>query len=218
MIRVKSENTNLIMRQNVKKTVHKVRLHKIATLPSFENICNLCRWLLVVKCIGYRVNPPPRYTLHVTPLSAFLLFCFSALLLSPFSSLFAQNNRLTNEHGQLLWQYNQTVTKDEEKLNTFLVTFVFINGIEQTAISLRQECFNSSIEWFDISDYQAEKEERVEFITANLLPNQYVVWKYFVKTKPMDKEFFLEKSALLIMNEDFEVRKEIIPQQKVESK
>jgi len=154
------------------------------------------------------------YNPHILT-SPYLLIILFFFLLSPFSSLFAQNNRLTNEHGQLLWQYNQTVTKVESESNTFLVTFVFINGIEQTAISLRQECFNSSIEWIDISDYQAEKEERVEFVTANLQPNQSVVWKYFVKTKPIEKEFFLERSALLLMNEDFEVRKEIIPQQKM---
>jgi len=38
------------------------RFHKIAALPSFENICYFCRWLLVGKCIGCRnlVKPPPR--------------------------------------------------------------------------------------------------------------------------------------------------------------
>jgi len=139
----------------------------------------------------------------------FLLF---SLLLSPFSSLFAQNNRLTNEKGQLVWQYNQNVEADE-KQNSFTVTLVFINGINQTAISLRQDLFNSQIEWLETAENKVEKEERVEFITANLAPHQSIVFKYVVKTKPKDAAFLLEKSALLIMNENFEIRKELISEQ-----
>jgi hypothetical protein len=140
-------------------------------------------------------------------------FCF---LLSAFCFLpvFAQNNRLTNENGQLLWQYNQIATIDEESPNTIKISFVFINGVNQTAISLRQELFHSQIEWKETSLSQVEKEERVESLTANLAPNQSVVWKYVLKNKPINKELFLEKSALLIMSEDFEVRKEIIPEQR----
>jgi len=138
------------------------------------------------------------------------------IFISTISIIFAQNNRLTNEKGQLLWQYNQNITIDEENPNTILVTFIFINGLNQTAISLRQELFNSQIEWLDIAGIQPGKEERVEFLTANLLPNQSVIWKYALNTKPVNKELVLEKSALLIMNEDFEVRKEVIPEQKLE--
>ena len=141
-----------------------------------------------------------------------LLFCFSAFLLSSFLSLSAQNNRLTNENGQLLWQYNQNVVVDE-KQNSFTVTFVFINGISQTAISLRQDLFNSQIEWIETNDIQVEKEERVSFLTVNLAPHQSVVFKYEIKTKLIDKELLLEKSAVFIMNEDFEIRKELISEQ-----
>jgi len=130
------------------------------------------------------------------------------------SSLYAQNNRLTNEHGQLLWQYNQNVTIDKEKPNIMVVSFIFINGIQQTAISLRQELFYSQIEWLNTSDIQVEKEERVDFLTTNLMPNQSIVWKYTLKNKPNGNELILEKSAVLIMNEDFEILKEIIPEQK----
>jgi hypothetical protein len=129
----------------------------------------------------------------------------------------AQNNRLTNENGQLLWQYNQIVHLNEANKNTISVSFVFINGINQTAVSLRQELFNSQIEWLDTTNIKVEKEDRVEFVTANLAPNQSVVWKYHIKTKPIDKGLFLEKSAILIMNEDFEVRKEVIPERKIEN-
>ncbi|MCL1850438.1 MAG: hypothetical protein FWF70_03390 [Bacteroidetes bacterium] len=140
-------------------------------------------------------------------------FC---LLLSAFCFLpvFAQNNRLTNNEGQLLWQYNQIVHIDEQNPNTIRVSFIFINGVNQTAISLRQELFNSQIEWTEISNSKAEKEDRVEFLTTNLAPNQSVIWRYVLKTKTINKELILEKSALLIMNADFEVRKEIIPEQR----
>ena len=139
----------------------------------------------------------------------FLLFAFC------FFPIYAQNNRLTNEKGQLLWQYNQTVTVDEKNPNTLLVTFVFINGINQTALSLRQELFHSQIAWLDTANIQTGKEERVEFLTANLAPNQSVVWKYALQTKLTGKELILEKSAVLIMNEEFEVRKEVIPEQRI---
>jgi len=82
------------------------------------------------------------------------------------------------------------------------------------AISLRQELFNSEVAWIDISDIQVEKERCVEFLTVNLKPNQSIIWKYLFKSKPVNKELILEKSVLLIMNEEYEIRKEIIPEQK----
>ena len=130
-----------------------------------------------------------------------------------FQIVSAQSNRLTNENGQLLWQYNQIVNIYEQSPNTLLVSFIFINGINQTAISLRQELLDSQIEWLETTDVQIEKEGNVEFVTANLAPNQSVIWKYLIKTKPINKALLLEKSAVLIMDEDFEVRKEVIPEQ-----
>ena len=130
--------------------------------------------------------------------------------------VFGQSNRLTNENGQLLWQYNQIVYLDKEEQNTMKVSFVFINGINQTAISLRQELFNSTITWIDTTDIQAEKEGGVGFLTANLAPHQSIVWTYTLKNNKVSKELLVEKSALLIMNEDFEIRKEIIPEQRLE--
>jgi hypothetical protein len=115
----------------------------------------------------------------------------------------------------LLWQYNQSVTIDEMQPNTVVVTFVFINGIKQTAITFRQELFYSQIEWLETANMQAEQEERVEFVTANVAPNQSVVFKYVLKTKIIEKELLLEKSALLIMNEEFEIQKEMIPEQRL---
>ena len=142
------------------------------------------------------------------------IFLTAVVLVFSISVVYGQSNRLTNENGQLLWQYNQIVHLNHEKQNTVLVSFVFINGINQTAISLRQEHFKSEIEWVDTSGIQAEKDERVSFLTANLAPHQSVVWKYTVKTKPVNKELILEKSAILIMDEEFEIRKELIPEQR----
>jgi hypothetical protein len=143
------------------------------------------------------------------------IFFYFILIISTVTIVFGQSNRFTNENGQLLWQYNQIVHLDTENQNTIKVSFVFINGVNQTAISLRQEIFNSQIEWLETTYIQVDKEERVEFLTVNLAPHQSIVLKYVLKTKPVEKELILEKSALLIMSEDFEVRKEMIPEQRI---
>ncbi|MCL2246486.1 MAG: hypothetical protein FWC10_05165 [Lentimicrobiaceae bacterium] len=148
---------------------------------------------------------------NLCPLCIFWLITF----LFSFTTTYGQNNRLTNENGQLLWQYSQTLTQPNENSDTLWVTFVFTNGINQTAITLRQELFYSQIQWIETSGMQAEKEDRVEFLTANLAPNQSIIWRYALKSKKVDKDLLLEKSALLIMNDAFEVRKEVIPEQKV---
>ena len=144
-----------------------------------------------------------------------LYYCLTAVCFSSIGVNYAQSNRLTNENGELLWQYNQFVTVDEENHNTIRVSFIFINGIKQTAIQLRQELSYSQIEWLKPYDIQAEKEGYVEFLTVNLAPNESVIWKYVINTKSVNKELLLEKSAILIMNEDFEVRKEVIPEQRL---
>ena len=139
-------------------------------------------------------------------------FCF-LLAVFVFLFVYSQNNRLTNERGQLLWQYNQTVVLDSEKPNTLVVHFVFINGNVHTAISLRQELYDCAIEWLETADIKVEKEDHVESLTAKLSPNQSIIVKYSVTVKPVNNALVLEKSALLIMNDSFEVRKEIIPDQ-----
>jgi hypothetical protein len=145
-----------------------------------------------------------------------LLLKFFLILFATSNSsvIFSQNNRLTNDNGQLLWQYTQTFTKSEENTKEIEVSFIFINGIEQTAISLRQELFYSQIEWVDTLNLKVDKEERVEYITVNLAPHQSIIFHYVVRKNRFSKELFLEKSAILIMNENFEIRKEIIPEQR----
>jgi hypothetical protein len=141
-------------------------------------------------------------------------FC---LLLSAFCFLLSaqgQSNRLTNEKGQLLWQYTQTATIDEEDPKDIKVSFIFINGIHQTAISLRLELFYSTIDWRFPPDIKVEKDEKVEYVTINLAPNQYIILNYVAKNNIKIKELMLEKSVLLIMHENFEVRKEVVPEQR----
>ena len=145
----------------------------------------------------------------------FAKFWLTIVFFAITSVVFAQSNRLTNENGQLLWQYNQIVHLDTKTPNTLLVSFVFINGVKQTAITLRQELFNSQIEWLETTAADVEKEDRVEFLTVNLVPHQSVVWKYLLKNKPIENKLLLEKSAVLIMNENFEVRKEVMPEQRI---
>ena len=158
----------------------------------------------------FKVNKICGNLLNLCHLRASLL----AITIIPFFTSFGQSNRLTNEDGQLIWQYNQSTSQNPAKSDTIFVTLVFTNGINQTAISLRQEFFNSQLGWLETYNIQVEKEERVEFLTANLPPHQSLVFKYYLKTKPIEKELILERSALLIMNEDFEIRKEIIPEQR----
>jgi len=148
----------------------------------------------------------------------FIIFWLIFLLTVSISITFGQSNRLTNENGQLLWQYNQIVIQDKENPNIIKVSFVFINGINQTAISLRQEVFNSAIVWVDTANMQIGKEDRVEFITSNLAPHQSIVLKYNLSNIKIDKELLFEKSALLIMNEEFEIRKEKIPEQRFQNR
>ena len=148
--------------------------------------------------------------LNLRHLRAFLL-----AITIPLSTTYGQSNRLTNEDGKLIWQYNQSTSQNPAKSDTIFVTFVFTNGINQTAISLRQEFFNSTLGWLETANIQVEKEGRgVEFLTANVPPHQSLVFKYYLKTKPVEKELILERSALLIMNEDFEIIKELLPEQK----
>ena len=139
------------------------------------------------------------------------------ILIATISSLFSQNNRLTTEKGELLWQYSQNIDIEENNPNTVLVTFVFINGIKQTAISLRQERLLSDIKWLETANYQVEKEERVDFIIANLAPRDSLVLKYTLQqtNKVKKDEILVERAAVLIMNEEFEVLKEFIPEQKI---
>jgi hypothetical protein len=145
------------------------------------------------------------------------LFLILFILTTTILTNYSQSNRLTTEKGELLWQYTQNIEIDENNANTVFVTFVFINGIKQTAISLRQERFLSEIKWLEIANYQVEKEEKVDFITANLAPKDSIVLKYSLHqtNKVKKEEILVERAVILIMNDEFEVVKEFIPEQRL---
>ena len=81
-----------------------------------------------------------------------------------------------------------------------------MNGSRSTAISLRQEAFDTQVRWIDIAGGTADHEEVVELVTANLEPNQTVTWSYAVSAKK-GKISAPEKAALLIMDEKYGVEK-----------
>lgn len=136
----------------------------------------------------------------------------SLLLLILCSALHSQSNRYIDSAGVFHWQYHYSVTRDFSDSTQALITFVFVNGEKQCAISLRHECFHSKIEWVEIEEGTLSSEKKVEAITANLAPEQVVVWK-FKTSSPQKKSISVEESAILIMNEEFVVRKERIPAQ-----
>lgn len=137
----------------------------------------------------------------------------SLLLLILCSALHSQSNRYLDSAGVFHWQYHYSVTRDFSDSTQALITFVFVNGEKQCAISLRHECFHSKIEWVEIEEGTLSSEKKVEAITANLAPNQVVVWKFKTSSKSPKTPISVEESAILIMNETFAVRKERIPAQ-----
>lgn len=128
------------------------------------------------------------------------------ILLCPFFC-FAQSNRVVDEKGGLLYQYERTYVKNPTNSTELLVTFTFTNGKNQRAISFRQETLETVLRWVDTTDGNPSHEEAVEFVTANLAPNQTVTWKYAVSTRKKTAPAAPEKAAILIMNRDYQVEK-----------
>ena len=52
-----------------------------------------------------------------------------------------------------------------------------------------------------------EKEKIVEKITANLKPGEEIEWKLLIQYNTKKRKAIVEKAALLLMNEQFEVTK-----------
>lgn len=128
------------------------------------------------------------------------------LFLCPFLC-FAQSDRVVDEKGNLLYQYERVYEKNPTNSTELLVTFSFTNGKNQRAISFRQETLESVLRWVDTTDGARGHEEAVEFVTANLAPNQTITWKYAVSTRKKSAPAAPEKAAILIMNGDYQVEK-----------
>lgn len=120
--------------------------------------------------------------------------------------VFGQADRKLDADGKLLYQYQRTVSDPCDTCSEITVTFLFVNGGHPTAISLRQEAFDTDVRWIDIPGGTAGHEEVVELCTANLEPNQSVTWTYAVSAKK-GKISAPEKAALLIMDEKYAVDK-----------
>ena len=125
------------------------------------------------------------------------------LLLSLPLWIFAQSNRQLDSLGNLQYQYSRTFARNPQNTNELIVTFVFVNGNHQQAITLRQENTKSKLRWLQTQGGTLTHETIVEAMTANLAPNQSIVWKYVVTTSNSRPE----QAALMLMSEKFAVEK-----------
>lgn len=133
---------------------------------------------------------------------------FLLILAFPFA-LFAQSDRVVDSSGNLLYQYNRTIEKNAD--NNLEVTIVFVNGKNQTAISLRQEIMNGDVQWINNESGKIKLEKIVNACTANIPPNQSLSWKYLYKPQKASASPTLERSALMIMQDDYQVKKIMFP-------
>ena len=138
-------------------------------------------------------------------------------------SLFAQHNLtlstyseeadVMNQFGDVAYQYNRIVSRNPDNPSQVIVTFVFINGNAQTAISYRQDAVKGKIEWEPTEAGTPQKQGFVEYVTVSLPPNHVVSWKYSytLKSIPKTKNYTipLDKAALLIMTDNMEVTKKV---------
>lgn len=141
---------------------------------------------------------------------------FFALSFLLFWAIFAsaQSNRYVDSMGVFHWQYHYSVMRDYNNPSCALVTFVFVNGEKYAAVNFRHECFNSQIQWLEMEDAFPTYEKKVQALTANLAPHQVIVWKFRSHTpENKDKTIQIEESAVLIMDENFQVLKQRLPAQ-----
>lgn len=132
-------------------------------------------------------------------------------------NLFSQSSGFIDSLGVFQWQYHRSVFKNALEKNSAIVTIVFINGANHTAISYRQEAASSFLHWIEKDGGETDKDGFVETITVKLEPNEAIVWRYTVKNKTIENDgsINVEKSAILIMNDKFQVKKEKFLDQKV---
>lgn len=136
-------------------------------------------------------------------------FFLIAAFLSPFL-LFGQSDRKVDAQGALLYQYSRTSEMNPQNPSERIVTFVFVNGNAQRAITFRQESVEGTVHWISTEGGEPGTETIVDFVTANLAPGQTVAWKYGFAPKTGNDPAVLERAALLIMEEDFGTEKIIL--------
>ena len=136
------------------------------------------------------------------------ILVIAALLLPLLLS--AQTDRKVDAQGNLLYQYSRTSVIDPQNPSVRIVTFVFVNGNAQRAITFRQETIDGTVGWLNTNGGETGTETIVDFVTANLAPGQTVAWKYGFSPKTGNDPAVLERAALLIMEEDFGTEKIIL--------
>lgn len=126
-------------------------------------------------------------------------------------SSFSEGEIINDAFGNFSFQYNRIITKDTAKPASAVVTIVFINGNAQTAIQYRQEFMNSEIEWIKTDNGTLKKEKFVEALTISIPPNIILTWQFKISDISTSKKniFEVEKAALLIMNDNYQVTKKI---------
>jgi hypothetical protein len=129
-----------------------------------------------------------------------------AILMLPWL-LSAQSDRKVDAQGGLLYQYSRTSELNPQNPSERIVTFVFVNGNAQRAVTFRQESIEGTVRWIDTEGGETGTETIVDFVTANLAPGQTVAWKYAFAPKTGTAPAALERAALLIMEEDFGTEK-----------
>lgn len=123
-----------------------------------------------------------------------------------------QGDRLVDSVGNLVYQYNRSASYLEP--GKCKVTVTIINGYQQLGISYRQEIFRSKLEWENTNRGDTSQLSNIKVITANLAPNETLVWTYIYqnKTCKKDKSIDLEKACFMLLNEEFEVKKQVVPE------
>lgn len=144
-----------------------------------------------------------------------LLICF--IILITCNHLMAQSSGFIDSSGVFQWQYHRSVYKNAKDTTTAVVVIVFINGANHAAVSYRQEVKKSTIHWEEKETGTTGEDGYVRFITAKLNPNEAIVWRFTIKNNLLNKDnsIDLENGAILIMDEQFNVRKEKFAEQSI---
>lgn len=121
-----------------------------------------------------------------------------------------QGDRLVDSMGNLVYQYNRSATYLEA--GKCKVTVTIVNGNKQLGVSFRQEVFRSQLQWQETTKGDTTQTDNIKIITANLAPNEAVAWTFIYqnKTTKKDKSIDLEKSCFMLLNDEFEVKKQVL--------
>lgn len=132
-------------------------------------------------------------------------------LLSVFSYA-QQGDRLVDSVGNLVYQYNRSATYLEP--GKCKVTVTVVNGYKQLGVSFRQEVFRSQLQWQETIGGDTTQMPNIKVITANLAPNETIAWTFIYQNNncKKDKSIDLEKSCFMLLNDEFEVKKQVLPE------